>query len=168
MEALFLANRSRSPLRIGSRSSWRNNRVHVIQSARTFGRFVRYLTALLPALIKLFRRFDTVSHSIDPDQKNSGLRPLLFLVEHTGFEPVTSTLPVWRASNCANTPNICAASAVVCYHTTFVLILQVFFENFFNFFKMPTFSLPPLAKTPTRIYLKSADSAQSAALYFAA
>ena len=25
-------------------------------------------------------------------------------MEHTGFEPVTSTLPVWRAPNCANTP----------------------------------------------------------------
>ncbi len=27
-----------------------------------------------------------------------------FGMEHTGFEPVTSTLPVWRAPNCANTP----------------------------------------------------------------
>ena len=27
------------------------------------------------------------------------------LLEHTGFEPVTSTLPVWRAPNCANAPN---------------------------------------------------------------
>ena len=27
-----------------------------------------------------------------------------FLVEHTGLEPVTSTLPVWRAPNCANAP----------------------------------------------------------------
>ena len=25
-------------------------------------------------------------------------------VEHTGLEPVTSTLPVWRAPNCANAP----------------------------------------------------------------
>ncbi len=25
-------------------------------------------------------------------------------VEHTGFEPVTSTLPVWRAPSCANAP----------------------------------------------------------------
>ena len=25
-------------------------------------------------------------------------------MEHTGFEPVTSTLPVWRAPNCANAP----------------------------------------------------------------
>ena len=25
-------------------------------------------------------------------------------VEYTGLEPVTSTLPVWRAPNCANTP----------------------------------------------------------------
>lgn len=26
------------------------------------------------------------------------------LVEHTGLEPVTSTLPVWRAPSCANAP----------------------------------------------------------------
>ena len=26
------------------------------------------------------------------------------LVEHRGFEPLTSTLPVWRAPNCANAP----------------------------------------------------------------
>ena len=26
-------------------------------------------------------------------------------MEHTGFEPVTSTLPVWRAPNCANAPH---------------------------------------------------------------
>ena len=29
---------------------------------------------------------------------------LLKKMEHTGFEPVTSTLPVWRAPNCANAP----------------------------------------------------------------
>ena len=28
----------------------------------------------------------------------------LFKVEHTGLEPVTSTLPVWRAPSCANAP----------------------------------------------------------------
>ena len=28
------------------------------------------------------------------------------LVEYRGFEPLTSTLPVWRAPNCANTPNM--------------------------------------------------------------
>ena len=26
------------------------------------------------------------------------------MVEHRGFEPLTSTLPVWRAPNCANAP----------------------------------------------------------------
>ena len=26
------------------------------------------------------------------------------LVEHTGLEPVTSTMPLWRAPNCANAP----------------------------------------------------------------
>ena len=25
-------------------------------------------------------------------------------MEHTGLEPVTSTLPVWRAPSCANAP----------------------------------------------------------------
>lgn len=25
-------------------------------------------------------------------------------MEHTGLEPVASTLPVWRAPNCANAP----------------------------------------------------------------
>ena len=30
---------------------------------------------------------------------------LLKKMEHTGFEPVTSTLPVWRAPNCANAPS---------------------------------------------------------------
>ena len=31
--------------------------------------------------------------------KNNG-----FEMEHTGLEPVASTLPVWRAPNCANAP----------------------------------------------------------------
>ena len=31
--------------------------------------------------------------------------PLLQVLEHTGLEPVTSTLPVWRAPNCANAPH---------------------------------------------------------------
>ena len=26
------------------------------------------------------------------------------IMEHTGFEPVTSTLPVWHAPSCANAP----------------------------------------------------------------
>ena len=26
-------------------------------------------------------------------------------MEHTGLEPVASTLPVWRAPSCANAPN---------------------------------------------------------------
>ena len=32
--------------------------------------------------------------------KYKSLQPM----EHTGFEPVTSTLPVWRAPSCANAP----------------------------------------------------------------
>ena len=31
-----------------------------------------------------------------------------FMVEHTGFEPVTSTMRMQRATNCANAPNILA------------------------------------------------------------
>ena len=27
-----------------------------------------------------------------------------FVMEHMGLEPTTSTLPVWRAPNCANAP----------------------------------------------------------------
>lgn len=26
-------------------------------------------------------------------------------MEHTGFEPVASTMPLWRAPSCANAPN---------------------------------------------------------------
>lgn len=29
---------------------------------------------------------------------------MLCLVEYRGLEPLTSTLPVWRAPSCANTP----------------------------------------------------------------
>ena len=32
------------------------------------------------------------------------VRFLTDTMEHTGFEPVTSTLPVWRAPSCANAP----------------------------------------------------------------
>ena len=46
----------------------------------------------------------------DLDIKNAGsveksmLPGGIWLVEHTGLEPVTSTLPVWRAPSCANAP----------------------------------------------------------------
>ena len=40
-----------------------------------------------------------------------------YLVEHTGFEPVTSTLPVWRAPNCANTPySLIILKSLLCSH----------------------------------------------------
>ena len=40
-----------------------------------------------------------------------------YLVEHTGFEPVTSTLPVWRAPNCANTPySLIILKLLLCSH----------------------------------------------------
>lgn len=31
-------------------------------------------------------------------------RKIIKKMEHTGLEPVTSTLPVWRAPSCANAP----------------------------------------------------------------
>ena len=38
-------------------------------------------------------------------------------MEHTGLEPVTSTLPVWRAPNCANAPN----KYIIAYEKMFVI-----------------------------------------------
>ena len=38
-------------------------------------------------------------------------------MEHTGLEPVTSTLPVWRAPNCANTPySLIILKLLLCSH----------------------------------------------------
>ena len=39
------------------------------------------------------------------DYKNTRNLYKVFKMEHTGLEPVASTLPVWRAPNCANAPN---------------------------------------------------------------
>ena len=36
--------------------------------------------------------------------------PFLLLVEHRGFEPLTPTLPVLCAPNCANAPSMCLRS----------------------------------------------------------
>ena len=36
----------------------------------------------------------------------------VFLVEHRGFEPLASTLPVWRAPSCANAPGLSWVSAL--------------------------------------------------------
>ncbi len=47
-----------------------------------------------------------------------------FLVEHRGFEPLTPTLPVLCAPNCANAPRV--------YHTIFILPCQDFFSHLFK------------------------------------
>ena len=39
-----------------------------------------------------------------PGKKKKARKYGLFKVEHTGLEPVASTLPVWRAPSCANAP----------------------------------------------------------------
>ena len=44
------------------------------------------------------------SDQVLPKTKNHRNGGFLFLVEHRGFEPLTSTLPVLRAPNCANAP----------------------------------------------------------------
>lgn len=40
---------------------------------------------------------------------------LFVLVEHRGFEPLTSTLPVWRAPSCANAPLFYCAKPILLY-----------------------------------------------------
>ena len=40
----------------------------------------------------------------NPNADNRQCSDLHNKMEHTGFEPVTSTLPVWRAPSCANAP----------------------------------------------------------------
>ena len=43
---------------------------------------------------------------LDPDKKrNFCISKVPFLVEHNGLEPMTPTLPVLCAPNCANAPN---------------------------------------------------------------
>lgn len=37
------------------------------------------------------------------------------MVEHRGFEPLTSTLPVWRAPNCANAPLLYFVKYILLY-----------------------------------------------------
>ena len=36
--------------------------------------------------------------------KNPPFRVVHLLVEHKGVEPLASTMPLWRATNCANAP----------------------------------------------------------------
>ena len=62
-------------------------------------------------------------------------------MEHTGFEPVTSTLPVWRAPSCANAPAL--VDNTINPDENQVLFFQLFIllkiERFVN--KKSTFSL---------------------------
>ena len=61
-------------------------------------------------LLRKFAASTYYVHTISPSQMlhqtNKGCRtaPLIRLVERTGFEPVTPTLPVLCAPNCANAP----------------------------------------------------------------
>ena len=47
-------------------------------------------------------------------------RSINYHMEHTGFEPVTSTLPVWRAPSCANAPNT-SATQMNAPHTAYAM-----------------------------------------------
>ena len=58
-----------------------------------------FLSALL-----VHRTFGSRSNS-SPSRKKSYRSRIFFLVEHIGFEPMTSSMPWMRATNCANAPN---------------------------------------------------------------
>ena len=53
----------------------------------------------------------------------------LNMVEHRGFEPLTSTLPVWRAPNCANAPQYFVLYSTIFQYENQYLIL-FFIMNF--------------------------------------
>ena len=54
---------------------------------------------------RIFLRAGRKSEEQKKAQKNSGSQILLpEPVEHSGFEPLTPTLPVWCATSCANAP----------------------------------------------------------------
>ena len=58
-----------------------------------------------------------------------GFFGVFLLVEHRGFEPLTSTLPVLRAPNCANAP----MNASIIYDF-FALVKGVFYFLYFIWF----------------------------------
>ena len=70
-----------------------------------------FCTRLQPLIHKGWRAFfegQNVQKSLARGQKENP--EALFLkasgsVEHSGFEPLTPTLPVWCATSCANAPN---------------------------------------------------------------
>lgn len=53
-------------------------------------------------------------------------------MEHTGFEPVTSTMRMLRAPNCANAPQ------KILYHTIYINVhknfKKIFFKKYLHFF----------------------------------
>ena len=59
---------------------------------------------------KLFKSHSAFERGTNTDCNSKNKRPpdggLLFLVEHRGFEPLTPTLPVLCAPNCANAPYV--------------------------------------------------------------
>ena len=60
-------------------------------------------------------------------------------MEHTGLEPVTSTLPVWRAPNCANAPRIIINTKR--YYTIFLTKWKRKMKNLFSFLLVLRYSL---------------------------
>ncbi len=51
------------------------------------------------------------------------------MVDLRGFEPLTSTLPVWRAPNCAKGPY---SEHAIYYHKVFADSRGIFHEKFFR------------------------------------
>ena len=66
---------------------------------------------------------------VDLVEKPTSRNLSVFLVEHRGLEPLTPTLPVWCAPNCANAP--CRKQG---YCNTRREKKQCFFEKVFAFF----------------------------------
>ena len=71
-------------------------------------------------------------YEVSTTRKERAKRPFL-VMEHTGLEPVTPTLPVSCAPNCANAP---WDFLLLEYNTTFFFICQDDFSYFFHFFTL--------------------------------
>lgn len=98
----------------------------------------RFCTLLLPYSLLLFTSknrqiFEGKVNSEEIISKNRqvSVETCRFLVEHTGFEPVTSTLPVWRAPNCANAPYPYSINSIPHLSDN----CNCFFQTFQNFFR---------------------------------
>ena len=55
--------------------------------------------------IQIATQFERASQYCSAKRKHQAKPDAFFLVEHRGFEPLTPTLPVLCAPNCANAPN---------------------------------------------------------------